>query len=337
MNSTPTLNENEIRPDHLMAGQAERLASDIKRLVAKKKDFVRVECPACTASRGEPVFEKYDLSYVRCPACQTVYINPRPTPEILESYYASSENYQYWCKFIFPASEDARREKVFRPRALRIQDIVRRFGVGGGVLLDVGAGFGTFCEEVQRLGDFKRVIGLEPTPELAATCRAKGLEVLESTVEKASLPDDFADVITSFETIEHLFCPRDFLKGCLRNLRKGGLLVLTCPNVMGFEIATLGKVSNSVDVEHLNYFHPESLSGLLRQCGFDVLEVLTPGQLDAELVRKKVLNGEFELRGQSLLHRILIEDWERLHNLFQQFLVEAQLSSHMWVIATVKG
>jgi hypothetical protein len=50
----------------------------------------------------------------------------------------------------------------------------------------------------------------------------------------------------------------------------------------------LQKLSATVDVEHLNYFHPESPSLLVRSCGFEVLEVQTPDKPDAELVRKKV-------------------------------------------------
>ena len=56
-----------------------------------------------------------------------------------------------------------------------------------GTLFDVGAGFGTFCEEVDRLGAFDRVVALEPEPHLAETCRGKGLEVIEAPVEQAEL------------------------------------------------------------------------------------------------------------------------------------------------------
>ena len=99
--------------------------------------------------------QKYELSYVRCRDCATLYISPRPTPAILGEYYATSENYAYWNKYIFPASEDARREKIFRPRGERLMAICQRHGVPRGTLLEVGAGFGTFCEEVTRLALFR--------------------------------------------------------------------------------------------------------------------------------------------------------------------------------------
>ena len=64
-------------------------------------------------------------------------MSPRPTPELLETYYSTSENYAYWNAQIFPASEGARREKIFRPRAERMLEICRRHAVPGGTLLEV--------------------------------------------------------------------------------------------------------------------------------------------------------------------------------------------------------
>ena len=316
-----------------MAGQAERFAGDVARLLTHRHDFIPVPCPACMGTQVRPAFEKLGLRYVICASCETMFVSPRPSPDDLRRYYETSENYAYWNTHIFPASEAARREKVFRPRAERIRDIARRYGKETGVLLEVGAGFGTFCEEVQRLGGFRRVIAVEPTPDLAKTCRARGLEVLEQTIETVSLPEGSVDVIASFEVIEHLFSPRDYVARCSQFLGAGGLLVLTCPNVKGFDIAVLGDLSESVDAEHLNYFHPDSLSQLVGGLGFDVLEVSTPGRLDVELVRKHVLAGRLDLDGQPFLRTVLLDRWEELGDAFQDFLVRHGLSSHMWLVA----
>ncbi len=326
------LREDEIRPDRLRAEQQACFAADIRRLLARKREFVAVPCPACGADRFRPAFEKYEYGFLVCLECGTMYVNPRPTPEILERYYATSENYAFWNKYIYPASEGARREKIFRPRAERLRDICGRFGLRGGTLLEVGAGFGTFCEEARRLGLFQRVLAVEPTPSLAESCRRRGLEVIQKPIEQVGDAGP-VDVIASFEVIEHLFSPRDFVRHCAAVLRSGGILLLTCPNVRGFDISVLQQVSDAVDVEHLNYFHPASLSRLVTGCGFQVLEVQTPGKLDAELVRKKVLAGEFSLQAHPFLRRVLIDEWETLGAPFQQFLADNGLSSHMWLVA----
>lgn len=327
-----TLRESQIRPEELMKGQALAFAADIRRLLQHKDDFVHVRCPACESTKAESVFEKYELTYVICLNCGTMYMNPRPTPEILEEYYATSENYRYWSQYIFPASEEARRQKIFRPRAERVAKICQRNNIENGTLLEVGAGFGTFCEEAQRLGLFRRVIAVEPTPDLAETCRRKGLEVIKKPIEQVRFESDRVDVVASFEVIEHLFSPRNFLMSCGDILSPGGLLVISCPNVRGFDIVVLQALSDTVDVEHLNYFHPASLSHLASECGFELLEVQTPGKLDAELARKKILTGELDVSSQPFLKQVLIDEWERVGDSFQQFLAANMLSSHMWLV-----
>ena len=140
-------------------------------------------------------------------------------------------------------------------------------------------------------------------------------------------------MVATFEVVEHLFSPRQFLDACRGLLTEGGILVLTTPNVQGFDVALLAEASDTFDVEHLNYFHPKSISHLLTTCGFQVLEVLTPGELDAELARKKILAGEVDFTGQRFLRRVLIDEWDRLGAPFQAFLSENGLSSHMWIVA----
>ena len=330
------LRESDIRPDALMAEQARRYAADVAWLLERRDRFVDVACPACEAIGHSPAWRKYDLEYRRCADCGTVYMSPRPDPDLLGEYYRSSSNYEYWNTVVFPASEDARRERIFRPRAERAAELARRHGAGTGTLVDVGAGYGTFCEEVRRLGAFERVVALEPEPHLAETCRAKGLEVIEAPVEQAEL-DAGVDVVTSFEVIEHLFSPSGFVERCAAVLRPGGLLMITCPNVHGFDVEVLGEASATVDAEHLNYLHPASLGALLERSGFSVVETQTPGRLDAELVRKKVLSGELSLDGQPFLRRVLVDDWDRLGDAFQDFLAGHGLSSNMWLVARRDG
>ena len=318
------LRETEIRPDELMAEQARRYAADVAWLLERRDRFVAAGCPACDATEHDVRWRKYGLVYLQCRACWTVYASPRPDPALLDEYYRSSSNYEYWNTVVFPASEDARRERIFGPRAERVAALAP-----GGTLLDVGAGYGTFCEEVRALGAFERVVALEPEPHLAETCRTKGLEVIEAPVERAAL-DAGVDVVTSFEVIEHLFSPHEFVERCAAVLRPGGLLMLTCPNVRGFDVEVLGEASATVDAEHLNYFHPASLGALLERSGFTVVETQTPGRLDAELVRKQALAGEVSL--DPFLRRVLLDEWERVGDAFQDFLVANGLSSNMWVV-----
>jgi len=329
------LSEKEICPDDLLKGQEEAFARDVARLQQRLGEFVSEPCPACGSNEGAHAFEKWRFQYTTCSVCGTIYMKPRPSPEVMQSYYSNSENYAYWGKFIFPASEAARKEKIHRPRHERIVDMTTRFNAGRGLMIEVGPGFGTFCAVATEEKAFKRVVGIEPTPEMAQACRERGVEVIEKRIEDIMDADGLggADVLTAFEVIEHLYEPRKFLEQCARLLKPGGLLVMTCPNGQGFDIAELGAESLAVDPEHLNLFNPHSLAQLARAGGFEVLEFSTPGRLDAEFVREAILKGRHDVLNQPFLKRVLLDEWERLGWPFQQFLAENGLSAHLWVVA----
>jgi 2-polyprenyl-3-methyl-5-hydroxy-6-metoxy-1,4-benzoquinol methylase len=325
------LSEKEIRPDEMMAGQEAAYARDVAKLQLRIPEFVEVPCPACGGTSYTPAFVKYKFSFQLCADCRTIYMSPRPSPAVMADYYLHSENYAYYATHIFPASEASRREKIHRPWLQRVADYCSRFDVPRGTLLEVGPGFGTFAELATKSKLFSRVVAIEPTPEMASACRARGIEVIEDSVENVISKMVSADVVVSFEVIEHLFDPHIFLSHCAALIPTGGLLVLTCPNGCGFEISMLGAKSVAVDSEHVNLFNPQSLSHLLARCGFTVLEATTPGRLDAELVRDVALKGEVPL--DPFLRQVLLEDWQALGWPFQRFLAENSLSSHMWVVA----
>lgn len=306
----------DIRPNKLLKKQAEMLAEDIAGIIKYKKNFIKVACPACSATQSVPAFEKYGFKFVQCKRCLTIYTNPRPTPEMLKKYYRISRNYAYWSKYIFPASENTRKKQIFRPR---VQRIARICADKTGSIMDVGAAFGTFCLEVKKLKVFKNIIAVEPTPELAQICRDRGFEVIERAFEDIEIINK-VDVVTAFEVLEHIFKPKEFILKARSILKAKGIMAVTCPNGQSFEIAYLKERSDSVDNEHLNLFNPQSLKKLFENCGFDILEVSTPGKLDVELVQNKERPKGFVK---------LLTDKPA----FQQFLADNMLSSHMWLVA----
>jgi SAM-dependent methyltransferase len=325
--------ENDIRPAHLNFDKEAAYARDVARLLRHKPDFLDVPCPACGSQDSDLKWTKNELTYRACRKCATVYVSPRPGPAALHDYYSNSELYDYWSRYIFPASEQVRRDKIFAPRLAAVLAYCDRYAIEPGTLIEVGPGFGTFCELAMASQRFRNVIAIEPTPSLAAACRDRGIAVIEKPVEDVDLAETPANVVAAFEVIEHLLDPGGFVEAVARSVAPGGLLVLTCPNVAGFEVEVLGQMADTVDAEHLNYFNPKSLALLVQSRGFEILEVSTPGMLDADIVRNKVLAGKFDLSGQRFLEIVLIDRWEELKDSIQAFLRENVLSSHMWLVA----
>lgn len=328
------MKEEDIRPKELMLENQKLRKEDALELINQKSQFVIVSCPACDSNNYRELFEKECFDFVICNECETYFINPRPTQSMLNQFYENSRCLKHW-NTLFSKTEKMRRNEIFVPRTSKVLEICKKFNVNNNILLDVGAGFGTFCEEIKTRNFFKKVIAVEPSSELANTCRQKGIEVIEKPIENVNLEP--VDVITNFELIEHLYYPKKFVQSCAKALTKNGLFIITTPNVKGFDLNVLGKLSTNIaGPNHLNYFNPESLSKLLESCGFKILEVLTPGKLDAELVRKKILEGELNPDTFPFLKQILIDKWDKVGKNFQQFLSDNNLSSHLWIVGQKK-
>ncbi|MFA7345995.1 MAG: class I SAM-dependent methyltransferase, partial [Terrimicrobiaceae bacterium] len=189
------LTENAIRPEHLMQEHARLFEEDVARLVSQKDRFVKASCPACDSDTPVRIFQKYGIDFQLCQNCETIYISPRPSPDLLDEFYGGSKHYAYWNDFIFPASEEVRRNKIFRPRVDRVKGLVEKYRCPTDMFLEVGAGYGTFCEELSKDGIFKEILAVEPTPGLAETCRRKGITILEQTVESLDRQAISADFV----------------------------------------------------------------------------------------------------------------------------------------------
>ena len=71
---------------------------------------------------------------------------------------------------------------------------------------------------------------------MADSCRERGIELIEKSIEEVDLGESLAQVVASFEVIEHLFYPKEFIKKCANVLEPGGLIIITCPNSKGFDM-----------------------------------------------------------------------------------------------------
>lgn len=170
------MKEEEIRPDNLMAENGKLHAKDAAEILIRRKEFKKINCPACESEKQKFAFKKDGFNFVICLKCGTLFVNPRPPRELLINFYKNSRSIRHWSDKIFPAS-----------------------------------------------------------------------------------------------------------------------------------------------------------------CGFEVVEILTPGKLDAELVRKKILRDDSGIfLNRPFIRHILVDKWKSLGNSFQRFLADNNLSSHLWVVAKKK-
>jgi len=259
-------------------------------------------------------------------------MNPRADEATLAEFYRQSKNYEFWNKYIFPATNAVRKEKIFRPRAKKIVNLCKKYGITGGTIMEVGSAFGTFCEAIRELDFFDRIIAVEPTPYLAETCRQKNIETIENNIENVDLLNNSIDVVVSFEVIEHLGTPATFITNASKYLKAGGMFVCTCPNGQGLEILSLKEKATAVDHEHLNYFNPDSIKILLENNSIKVIEVSTPGELDVELLKMSFKKNPRLFEKNDFLKYLISKKSINLEQSLQEFIKNNLLSSHMLTI-----
>ena len=103
--------------------------------------------------------------------------------------------------------------------------------------------------------------------------------------------------------------PREALEACYRASTDGGSIVITVPNIEGFEFETIGMAhSNICPPSHLNYFSPSTLSTLLADVGYELTDIETPGYLDVDNIRTNILSGTIETTGNKLLDELMTSE-----------------------------
>ncbi|MAJ45212.1 MAG: methyltransferase type 11 [Candidatus Marinimicrobia bacterium] len=336
MKSRNKLTEEQIRPKKLKKINEDKNRIDLNFLLKRKNRFVKVSCPACQSKSYKNYLKKNHLSYLICIKCNTYYVSPRPSVKLLEEFYKQSKVYKFFNDYIFPKTEKIRSKKISMPRLKNIIKLSKKFQLKKPSLMEVGPGYGTFCNLAKKSKYFSSVEAVEPTPEGAENCRKKNIKVYQQPIEKLNTKKQY-DIIVNFEVIEHLFWPKNFLVSMHKFLKKNGFIILTCPNGMGFDVQLLRDKSDTIDHEHLNYFNTSSIKKLFNKCGFKVIETFTPGQLDVDIVRNKVLEKKFSLKDYPFYEDIIINNYEVKGLEFQKFLTRNNLSSNMWVIAQKKS
>ena len=329
------MKEEDIRPENLFNKYLSLAESDVQTFFLSA-EFLFVPCPACGSRRTQFIFRKLGFDYEECTDCGTLYNNPRPTADAFTRYYSCSPSVRFWATNFYRETEESRRIHLIRPKALLVKKILERYGIRNtsqnSAVADIGAGYGVFCEELQKILPHEiSIIAIEPAPDLKEICEKKGLLTIPKFFESIT-PHDLSGksiiAATSFELLEHLHNPRDFIQKCAEVLEPGALLIVTSLNWAGFDLQVLRERSKSIHPpHHINFFTPGSMQLLLEESGFEVCEITTPGKLDVDIAAKQILDI------QDPFVKMIVGANEGIKQAFQHYLQEARMSSHMMVVA----
>lgn len=166
-------------------------------------------------------------------------------------------------------SEYLKHEGLFEQYFSQILEILNPYQRQGR-LLDVGCGIGTFLRVARSRG--WDVTGLDLSVASVEYAKQTGLDVRQTRIEDVDPSAESYDVVTIFQTIEHMEDPVAVLVNARSLLKPGGVLVLTTPN----RESLLGKILGNrwfgyYNEEHLFFFNKPSFETTVEKAGFEIL------------------------------------------------------------------
>jgi SAM-dependent methyltransferase len=226
-----------------------------------------IDCPSCGSASCTQLFVKRGFPIVRCDDCALVFANPQVDESLVLEEYREGGSNDLWVDVL----TSPRQLELDREKFAEILDELEPHR-GEGTMLDIGTSIGLFL----RLAHDGGWTGLGTEFGKRALAYARGefeLDVVETPIEEL---DGQYDAVTVLSVLEHVNRPREFLGHVRRLLKPGGATYLIVPNVDSLACRILHEDAATFDGRnHLLYFSPRTLRGLLGREGFEVVSTRT--------------------------------------------------------------
>ena len=225
--------------------------------------------PLYHITRCEPAFD-----VVKCASCGLIFQSPRFSDEAISEFY--SEGY-YTGKSSYTYVDERENFKgssyVWNKRIKKISSFLGLAVNKGKRFLDIGCSFGGFLSCAEDAGF--DVYGLDISSFAASYARDKlNLKnVICADFTKGLYEENFFDVITMIEVIEHVKDPMQTIKEAYKILKPGGLFLLQTANMDGYQAKKEGADYHYFLPGHLYYFSAKTLKSYLKKCGFKKVKI----------------------------------------------------------------
>jgi SAM-dependent methyltransferase len=130
-------------------------------------------------------------------------------------------------------------------------------------------------EKINILNELKQMgyeaIGVDPSPTSIRASEKFGFDLVPNFFSPELFSQKF-DLIYHSDVLEHVFDPWKFIDDQKSILKTNGILIISVPNAS--ESIEYGDISMAMH-QHLQYFSHKSLTKLLEDSGFNILEIRT--------------------------------------------------------------
>jgi len=194
--------------------------------------------------------------YVKCRNCHLIYVNPIEKASKINGDYSKMGN------------TDAPIIRGSRLLAAKSQLGLISKHKSGTTLLDIGCGEGFFLFNAAKAGYATK--GIEISRDAAEYAgREFGLDVEAKPFEDLQFPENYFDVITLWQVLEHVPYPLIVLKEVHRILKPDGLLATSTPDIESILAKIFRRKWWNLRRLHINQFTTRTLTDMLKRAGFN--------------------------------------------------------------------
>lgn len=245
-------------------------------------------CPVCKSTNVKELYhnitDKLDInnsfSVLSCKDCTHAFTSPVPDSNYLIDYYSdkyysynidiSANNKKLKFKIKRWLYKSSNNNLIYR---LIAKPIIRQTAIfpkykSNGKLLDIGCGNGAFLSFMKEIG--WNTFGIEISQKAVDIASLNGHNIFTGNLLDAKYPDNYFDVITLNNVLEHLSNPTTEIEEINRILKPKGELIICVPNFSSFSSRIFKNNWLGLIVpEHLQHFTHKSLELSLNNNGFN--------------------------------------------------------------------
>jgi len=228
-------------------------------------------CRLCATKNYSLLFTRVGYEVAKCNICGFVFLNFDPDASFFSNFYSAEFFNDSGTRHAYNdyESEAQSMKKTFANRV----DALRKYGQGGS-LVDIGCATGAFMERATR---FWKTYGIDVSRYAIDLAKKKNLDVVCGDLLTTQFNNQKFDVVTLWDTIEHVTDPRSTLKRIYEITNTGGVVALTTGDVGSLTARLCGKFWHLYNIpQHLSFFSKQSITDILKETGFSVREISYP-------------------------------------------------------------
>lgn len=258
-----------------------------------KYNYHKIErCPVCKSTNISELYHDIDdkldtnncFSLFSCIDCTHAFTSPAPDSKYLSDYYSdlyysynvdiSSNNKKLKFRIKRWLYESSNKNKLYRliAKPIILQTAIFPKQIAYGKILDIGCGNGAFLSFMKEIGWL--TFGIEISQKAVDIATQNGHKIFAGNLIDAKYPDNYFDVITLNNVMEHLLNPSEELKEINRILKPKGEIIICVPNFssLGSKLFKENWIALLIP-EHLHHFSEKSLRKTVENNSFKNVKI----------------------------------------------------------------